>query len=122
MDDCDKKYGADNLVEINVMDGIYVTGSFNLTSNIILHLNNDATLAGSTNLTDYGLCEYLSPCGTPMHCPLNGSLNSSNITIIGDDDYNIHNPCKSLSNIDGRREPWWYNFSHNISLKNQTPK
>ena len=119
---CHSEYGTNTLIQINVSDGIYITGSFNITSNTILYLNNNATIAGSTNPDDYGFCDCLPPCGQPMYCPLIGSFNSTKISIVGDDDYTIHNPLKSLSNIDGRGQPWWSNFSQNIFLQNQRPK
>eukprot|EP01083_Nonionella_stella_P248930 861295_1 len=118
---CHNTYGNNNLVQISIANGTYITGPFNLTSNTILYLNNNATLAASTDPNDYPLCECSPPSSTPMYCPVIGSFNTSNISIIGSADYNIHNPWKSTSNIDGRGEPWWYNFSMNL-LKYQRPK
>ena len=118
---CHKQYGVNTLVEIYVANGIYVTGSFNLSSNTILYLNSNATIAASTNPDDFELCECLPPANTMMYCPVIGSFNTTNVSIIGQDDYSLHNQYKSLSNIDGRGQIWWYNFSHNL-LKYQRPK
>lgn len=119
--DCHSKYGNETLVAINISDGIYITGSFNITSNTIIYLNNNATIAGSTNPIDYPLCLCYPECSTPMYCPLIGSFNSHNIAILGEDNYDLHNPYLSLSNIDGRGAPWWSNYSNNL-LKHQRPK
>eukprot|EP01084_Bolivina_argentea_P061576 112543_1 len=109
--DCHNKYGNNSLVLINIPSGIYVTGSFNLTSNTILYLNANVTIAGSTNPSDYALCEC-EPCHKHqqfMYCPLIASFNATNISIIGNDNFENHNPYLSLSNIDGRGAFWWNN-------------
>ena len=119
--DCHTRHNTSSSVEITIADGIYTTGSFNLTSNTVLHLNDNATLAGSVDPGDYGLCDCLPPCGTPMYCPLIGAFNASNISIIGHADFANHDAWSAKSNIDGRGLPWWRNFSDGL-LQHQRPK
>lgn len=108
--DCHRRHPFGSTVFIP--SGIFITGSFNLTSNMTLRLGVNATLAGSTKEHDYPLttnrpsycvCRDIGSSnrssGLCRHQALIGGSNISNIALEGSG--------TGTSIIDGRGYIWW---------------
>jgi len=82
--------------------GKYLTGNFNLTSNLLLLLDNDATILGSQEQSDYPLIAELPSYASSGErvSPLVSAYGESNITIQG-------------GTINGQGQVWWDRFKNN---------
>lgn len=88
--------------QLNVPSGKWVTGSFNLTSNITLYLGKDALILGSQDPKDWPLIEPLPSYGRGRerpgrrHISLIHGENLENVVISGEN-----------GTIDGQGSMWW---------------
>lgn len=116
---CHDRYPNHSIVVI-FPEGVFLTGSFNLTSNTTLYLEEHAVLSGSMNPHHYPLCKALPELHLLdndnakadkrlQYCALVSAYNKENIGIAGQ------------GVIDGQGWPWWRNYSQG-KLKHQRPK
>jgi len=89
-------------------DGEYLTGSINLTSNMILYISEGATIYGSENPKDFALIEGLPSYpfdrgnSNPRYAPIIYAVSQSDIQITGG------------GTINGQGFIWWYNYKEHI--------
>lgn len=89
IDECTAGSGGGTVV---VPAGTYVVAPIHLKSNLTLHLDKDATLLGSPDISDYPKTTFAR--NTTVE-PLVGAVNQKNITIDGE------------GTIDGNGHIWW---------------
>ncbi|GMH06698.1 hypothetical protein Nepgr_008538 [Nepenthes gracilis] len=88
--------------QLNVPKGVWVTGSFNLTSNFTLFLEDGAVIMGSQDPEDWPIIEPLPSYGRGRerlggrHISLIHGNGLSNVVITGDN-----------GTIDGQGQMWW---------------
>ena len=80
IDDCAATGGG----TVSFPAGRYLTGTIQIKSNVTLHLDDQATLLGSTDATDYrNLDPFIDGSGTPQGYALIIALDASNVGLEG---------------------------------------
>ncbi|KAA1244766.1 glycoside hydrolase family 28 protein [Aquimarina sp. RZ0] len=80
IDACHKKGGG----TVVIKEGIYISGTVLLKDNVTIHINENASLIGSSNPNDYqSIDTFVDATGQERGNCLIGAVNASNIKIIG---------------------------------------
>ncbi|KAJ6797396.1 putative polygalacturonase [Iris pallida] len=97
-----RRYGEEGGAQLNVPAGRWLTGSFNLTSNFTLYLEEGAVILGSQDPKEWPLIEPLPSYGRgrerpgPRHISLIHGNGLSDVVITGNN-----------GSIDGQGRVWW---------------
>ncbi|XP_058089778.1 probable polygalacturonase [Magnolia sinica] len=127
-----KGYGDKGGSQLNIPEGRWVTGSFNLTSNFTLYLEKGAVILGSTDPKEWPIIEPLPSYGRGRE-----RLGGRHISLIHGDYLNDVVVTGQNGTIDGQGRMWWelwwnrtlehtrghlveFMNSHNILISNLT--